>query len=163
MMCCKHGKVTIPIYKISLDTCTYITNGRVTPNMIFGLFLDNLNISEQTIDSALTTYTELYNYNSKRKIMSFDPHHPQKPSIGFKSVQGALLYSYHVARSDWLYANEFVLGVHNCGGKKKFASGLSIGPDWWSSCHGHLSNNWSVGRGLVSPFDWTHWQRDVAD
>ena len=25
--------------------------------------------------------------------------------------------------SDWLYANEFVLGVHNCGGKKNFASG----------------------------------------
>ena len=30
------------------------------PNiMIFGLFPDNLNISEQTIDSVLTTYTEL--------------------------------------------------------------------------------------------------------
>ena len=38
----------------------YITNGRVTPNiLIFWLFLDNLNISEQTIDSALTIYTEL--------------------------------------------------------------------------------------------------------
>ena len=38
----------------------YITNGRVTPNiMIFGLFPDNLNISEQTIDSVLTSYTEL--------------------------------------------------------------------------------------------------------
>ena len=34
----------------------------------------------------------------------------------------ALYFSYHVARSDWVYANEFVLGVHNCGGKKKFAA-----------------------------------------
>ena len=36
----------------------YITNGRVfggTPNsLIFGLFLDKLSISEQTIDRALT-------------------------------------------------------------------------------------------------------------
>ena len=32
----------------------YITNGRVTPNiMIFGLFPDNLNISEQTYWSGL--------------------------------------------------------------------------------------------------------------
>ena len=38
----------------------YITNGRVTPNiMIFGLFPDSVYISEQTIDSVLTTYTEL--------------------------------------------------------------------------------------------------------
>ena len=42
----------------------YITNGRVfgdTPNiMIFWfLFLDNLSISEQTIDRALTIHTEL--------------------------------------------------------------------------------------------------------
>ena len=28
--------------------------------------------------------------------MSFDFHHLQKPSIGFKSVQGALLYRLHV-------------------------------------------------------------------
>ena len=40
-----------------------ITNGRVfgeTPNiLIFWLFLDNLSISEQTIDTALTIHTEL--------------------------------------------------------------------------------------------------------
>ena len=42
------------------------TNGRVfggTPNwpniLIFGLFLDNLSISERTIDRALTIHTEL--------------------------------------------------------------------------------------------------------
>ena len=28
--------------------------------------------------------------------MSFDFHHLQKPSIGFKSVQGALLYTYRL-------------------------------------------------------------------
>ena len=42
----------------------YITNGRVlggTPNiLIFWLLLDNLSISEQTIDRALTIHTELY-------------------------------------------------------------------------------------------------------
>ena len=41
----------------------YITNGRVfggTPSsLIFWLFLDNLSISEQTIDMALTIHTEL--------------------------------------------------------------------------------------------------------
>ena len=41
----------------------YITNDRVlggTPNiLIFWLFLDNLSISEQTIDRALTIHTEL--------------------------------------------------------------------------------------------------------
>ena len=41
----------------------YITNGRVfggTLNIsIFWLFLDNLSISEQTIDSALPIHTEL--------------------------------------------------------------------------------------------------------
>ena len=52
----------------------YITSGRVliwppplrsldrggTPNiLIFGLFLDNLSISEQIIDRALTIYTQL--------------------------------------------------------------------------------------------------------
>ena len=38
----------------------YIINGRVTPNiLIFWLFLDNLKNVEQTIDSALTIYTEL--------------------------------------------------------------------------------------------------------
>ena len=44
----------------------YITNGRVfgggggTPNiLIFWLFLDNVSISEQTIDLALTIHTEL--------------------------------------------------------------------------------------------------------
>ena len=40
----------------------YITNGRVfggTPKiLIFWLFLDNLSISEQTIDRALTIHTE---------------------------------------------------------------------------------------------------------
>ena len=49
----------------------YITNGRVfggTPNiLIFWLFLDNLSISEQTIDRALTIPTELYNYDSMKK------------------------------------------------------------------------------------------------
>ena len=49
----------------------YITNGRVfggTPNiLIFGLFLDNLSISEQTIDRALIIHTELYNYASMKK------------------------------------------------------------------------------------------------
>ena len=29
--------------------------------------------------------------------------------------------------SDWLYANEFVLGVRNCGGKNNFASGPVAG------------------------------------
>ena len=41
----------------------YVTNGTVfggTQNiLIFWLFLDNLSISEQTIDRALTIYTEL--------------------------------------------------------------------------------------------------------
>ena len=41
----------------------HITNGRVfggTPNIfIFWLFLDNLSISEQIIESALTIHTEL--------------------------------------------------------------------------------------------------------
>ena len=41
----------------------YITNGSVfggTPNiLIFWLVLDNLSISEQTIDRALTIHTEL--------------------------------------------------------------------------------------------------------
>ena len=41
----------------------YITNGRVfgeTPNIFtFWLFLDNLSISEQTIDRALIIHTEL--------------------------------------------------------------------------------------------------------
>ena len=43
----------------------YITNwqsvrGGGTPNiLIFGLFLDNLSISEQTIDRELTIHTEL--------------------------------------------------------------------------------------------------------
>ena len=41
----------------------YITNGRVfgVPQniLIFWLFLDNLSISEQTIDRALTIHTEL--------------------------------------------------------------------------------------------------------
>ena len=46
----------------------YITNGRVfgggggggTPNiLIFWLFLDNLSISEQTVDRALTIHTEI--------------------------------------------------------------------------------------------------------
>ena len=41
----------------------YITNGRVfggTPNiLIFGLFIDNLSISEQIIDRPLTIHTKL--------------------------------------------------------------------------------------------------------
>ena len=37
----------------------YITNGRVFEHLIFWLFLDNLSISEQTIDRALTIPTEL--------------------------------------------------------------------------------------------------------
>ena len=58
----------------------YITNGRVfggTPSiLIFWLFLDNLSISEQTIDRALTIHTELYNYDSMKKnnFISFSPH-----------------------------------------------------------------------------------------
>ena len=50
----------------------YITNGRVfggTPNiLIFWLFRDNLSISVQTIDRALTIHTELLNYDSMKKI-----------------------------------------------------------------------------------------------
>ena len=30
-----------------------------------------------------------------------------------------------ICSSDWLYANEFVLGVRNCRGKKNFASGVT--------------------------------------
>ena len=52
----------------------YITNGRVFKGgggggniMIFWLFLDNLKISEQRIDRALTIHTELYNYDSIKK------------------------------------------------------------------------------------------------
>ena len=47
----------------------YITNGSVrTPNiLIFLLFLDNLSISEQTIDRALTIHTEIYHYDSMKK------------------------------------------------------------------------------------------------
>ena len=58
----------------------YITNGRVfggTPNiLVFWLFLDNLSISEQTIDRTLTIHTELYNYDSMKKnnFISFSPH-----------------------------------------------------------------------------------------
>ena len=37
----------------------YITNGRVFLILIFWLFLENLSISEQTIDRALTIRTEL--------------------------------------------------------------------------------------------------------
>ena len=41
----------------------YITNGRVfrgtLSSLIFWLFLDNLSISEQTIDRALKMHTEL--------------------------------------------------------------------------------------------------------
>ena len=41
----------------------YITNGRVfggtLNNLIFWLYLDNLSISEQTIDRPLTIHTEL--------------------------------------------------------------------------------------------------------
>ena len=58
-----------------------------TPNiLIFWLFLNNLSISEQTIDRALTIHTELYNYDSMKKIITFDFHHIDLPklSIGFK-------------------------------------------------------------------------------
>ena len=48
-----------------------ITNGRVfggTPSIwIVWLFLDNLSISEQIIDRALTIHTELYNCDSVKK------------------------------------------------------------------------------------------------
>ena len=70
----------------------YITNGRVfggTPSiLIFWLFLDNLSISEQTIDRALTIHTE-QNYKIMiqwRKIISFDFHHIPKLSIGFNII-----------------------------------------------------------------------------
>ena len=64
-----------------------ITNGREfggTPNiLVFWLFLDNLSISEQTID------TELYNYDSmkKKKIhLIFTTYiHVPKLSIGFNT------------------------------------------------------------------------------
>ena len=70
----------------------HITNGRVfggTPNiLIFWLFLDNLNISEQTIDRALTIHTELYIIMIQwRKVISFDFHHIPKLSIGFNSAE----------------------------------------------------------------------------
>ena len=58
----------------------YITNGRVfgeTPNiLIFWLFLDDLSISEQTIDRALTIHTEQQNYDSMKKnnFIRFSPH-----------------------------------------------------------------------------------------
>ena len=68
----------------------YIINGRVlggggggggggeeTPNiLIFWLFLDNLSISEQIIDKALTIHTKLYNYDSMKKnnFIRFSPH-----------------------------------------------------------------------------------------
>ena len=63
----------------------YITNGKVfggTPNiLIFWLFLDNLSISEQTIDRALNnSYRTIIQW---RKIISFDFHHIPKLSIGF--------------------------------------------------------------------------------
>ena len=46
--------------------------------------LDNLSISEQPIDWALTIHTELYNYDSMKKNNSFDFHQIPKQSIGFK-------------------------------------------------------------------------------
>ena len=65
----------------------YITNGRVfggTPNiLIFLLFLDNLSISEQTIDRALTIHSELWIMIQWRKIILFDFHHIPKLSIAF--------------------------------------------------------------------------------
>ena len=43
---------------------------------IFWLFLDNLSISEQAIDRALTIHTESYKIMIQwRKIISFDFHH----------------------------------------------------------------------------------------
>ena len=44
--------------------------------LIFWLFLDNLSISEQTNDRALTIHTELYNYESMKKnnFIWFSPH-----------------------------------------------------------------------------------------
>ena len=52
----------------------YITNGRVfgggggdPKHLIFWLFIDNLSISEQTIDRALTIHTELRNSESMKK------------------------------------------------------------------------------------------------
>ena len=43
--------------------------------LIFWLFLDNLNISEQTIDSALTIYTELQKlrFEKKNNVIWFSP------------------------------------------------------------------------------------------
>ena len=46
------------------------SGGGGTPSiLIFWLFLDNLSISEQTVDRALTIHTELhvYNYDSLKK------------------------------------------------------------------------------------------------
>ena len=67
----------------------YITNGGVFggPQAFwdFVLFLDNLSISEQTIDRALTIHTELKNIMIQQiKIISFDFHHIPRLSIGFK-------------------------------------------------------------------------------
>ena len=68
----------------------YIPNGRVfggTPNiLIYWLFLDNLSISEQTIDRA--QFTQNYQIMIQwRKIISFDFHHMPKLSIGFNPHQ----------------------------------------------------------------------------
>ena len=58
----------------------YITDDRVfggTPNiLIFCLFLDNLSISEQTIDMALPIHIEQYNYDSmkKNRFIWFSPY-----------------------------------------------------------------------------------------
>ena len=76
----------------------YITNDRVfggTPSiLIFWLFLNNLSISEQTIDRALINNSHRTNkiMIQWRKIISFDFHHIPKLSIGFKSTVALLLY-----------------------------------------------------------------------
>ena len=85
LTCCN----VIPITNIHM----YITNGKVfggggggTPNiLIFVLFLDNLSISEQSIERALTIHTDLYKYDSMKKNNSFDFHHIPKLSIGFNA------------------------------------------------------------------------------
>ena len=75
----------------------YITNGSVRgdPEHFDILFLDNLNISEQTIDRTLTIHTELYNYQLLF-FFSFDFYHIPKLSMGFNSQTVLSVYAYQI-------------------------------------------------------------------
>ena len=95
MTCCN---VIIPNNKISLCILPMAEcSGGGTPKiLIFWLFLDNLSISEQTIDRALTIHTEIM--IQWRKIISCDFHHIPKLSIGFNVAlyQPNAMHSYPV-------------------------------------------------------------------